>query len=97
MVIEDIVDLNIGKPTSLTKIGQTPGETVFETWTQSDNRVFLEMIEKSVQNCKEKGNKPDYYIIMRNCLMKLLINEVMFVFIMSLTSECLSVFYSYWI
>ena len=73
MKIEDIVDLNIGlPPTSVTKVDSNSAGKEKETWTEYDNRVFLELIDQSVAYYKAKGIKPDYYIIMRNCLVKFL-------------------------
>ena len=98
MKIEDIVDLNIGlPPTSVTKVDSNSAGKEKETWTEYDNRVFLELIDQSVSYYKAKGIKPDYYKIMRNCLVKFLFKHIMWCWVCTLCSECLSVFYSYWI
>ena len=54
------------------------------------------MMER-VQWYKDRGEKPDYYIILRNSLMGLYWVDVLFATIYTLFSECGAVYYNYFI
>ena len=53
------------------------------------------MVRESVQRYKDKGLKPDYYVILRNNMMLLFWKETAFSVLLALIAECASVYYNY--
>ena len=56
---------------------------------------FKAYYKNAIKSYKDKGVKLDYYVILRNTLLKLYSWEIFFTFLMSLIAECSSVCYTY--
>ena len=103
---KDIPDLNLSKPrkyaragASVTKVAAdgevaTAEEEVLDQ-TEFETRMFKEYMKAKVQWYKDRGQKPDYYIIVRNSLLRLYVWDIVFCSVLAVLAECSAVYYNY--
>ena len=106
----DLPDMNRQKPRKYPKQDQdkataaasTPfgghqnGEELLDQ-TEFESRLLKECMAEMVQKCKEKSQKPNYYIILRNSLLKLYWVDILLLSICTFVSESFAVYYNYMI
>jgi len=56
---------------------------------------FQQYIREAANNAEKQGKKPDYYIILRNSLLKVYASSIIFCFFVTLVAECSAVYLNY--
>ena len=72
-------------------------DSSIQDFTMHQIDKFKNLVDSAVKEYKARGEKPNYYQILKIALVKLYKYDIIYAILMSIVAECIVIFYSFYI